>query len=152
MCNRRVRTPCSTDNVQGEDALHRKQYVPQGVLTLRRGVEGKGICRVRIYPPTAGKPCSTKGVKRGYMTKDEVLRAVEKNSIDIIRLWFPDILGHMKGFAFPKSELEGALDDGMGFDGSSIEGFARIHESDLMATTFSNFSMGNKHGELPMNW
>jgi glutamine synthetase len=67
------------------------------------------------------------------MTKDEVMRAVEKNNIDIIRLWFPDILGHMKGFAFPRSELEGALDDGMGFDGSSIEGFARIHESDLMA-------------------
>jgi glutamine synthetase len=74
------------------------------------------------------------------MTKDEVLHTVEKNNIEIIRLWFPDILGHLKGFVIPRNELEGALDHGVGFDGSSIEGFARIHESDLMAvpdpTTF----------------
>ncbi|KPL06217.1 glutamine synthetase [bacterium SM23_57] len=72
------------------------------------------------------------------MTKDEVLRTVEKNDIDIIRLWFPDILGHMKGFAIPRTELDGAMDHGMGFDGSSIEGFARIHESDLMAVPDPN--------------
>lgn len=67
------------------------------------------------------------------MTREEVLGTVEKNNIEIIRLWFPDILGHMKGFAIPTGELEGALEHGIGFDGSSIEGFARIHESDLMA-------------------
>ena len=48
-------------------------------------------------------------------------------------MWFTDILGQIKGFAIPTRELEDAFDHGMGFDGSSIEGFARIHESDLMA-------------------
>ncbi len=67
------------------------------------------------------------------MTKEDVLRTVSEKGIEIIRLWFPDILGQIKGFAILKNELEGALDQGMGFDGSSIEGFARIHESDLMA-------------------
>ncbi len=67
------------------------------------------------------------------MTKEDVLRTVSEKGIEIIRLWFPDILGQLKGFAILKNELEGALDHGMGFDGSSIEGFARIHESDLMA-------------------
>jgi len=43
-----------------------------------------------------------------------------------IRLWFTDILGMLKSFAISIDELEGALDEGMGFDGSSIEGFARI--------------------------
>jgi len=72
-----------------------------------------------------------------------VLRAVHDNGIEIIRLWFADILGQIKGFAFPARELEDAFEQGMGFDGSSIEGFARIHESDLMAhpdpSTFSIF-------------
>jgi glutamine synthetase len=67
------------------------------------------------------------------MTREDVLRTVSEKEIEIIRLWFPDILGQLKGFAILKSELEGALEHGMGFDGSSIEGFARIHESDLMA-------------------
>jgi glutamine synthetase len=67
------------------------------------------------------------------VTKEDVLRAVGEKGIQIIRLWFPDILGHLKGFAIPLGELESALDHGLGFDGSSIEGFARIHESDLMA-------------------
>jgi len=62
-----------------------------------------------------------------------VLRIVHDQKIDIIRLWFADILGQIKGFAFPARELADAFAEGMGFDGSSVEGFARIHESDLMA-------------------
>ena len=50
-----------------------------------------------------------------------------------IRLWFTDILGMLKSFAISIDELEGALEEGMGFDGSSIEGFARIDESDMVA-------------------
>ena len=47
--------------------------------------------------------------------------------------WFTDILGILKSFAITVEELEGALEEGMGFDGSSIEGFARIDESDMVA-------------------
>src|SRR3989338_9088937 len=66
-------------------------------------------------------------------TKQDVLKLVKENNIKFIRLWFTDVLGFLKGFAITVQELEGALDDGMGFDGSSIEGFARIDESDMMA-------------------
>jgi len=50
-----------------------------------------------------------------------------------IRLWFTDILGQLKSFAITDDELEGAFNEGMGFDGSSIKGFARIDESDVLA-------------------
>ncbi|MCB1194907.1 glutamine synthetase [bacterium] len=65
--------------------------------------------------------------------KEKVLKQVKDNNIRFIRLWFTDVLGVLKSFAVTQSELEGALDEGMGFDGSSIEGFARIHESDMIA-------------------
>jgi len=68
-------------------------------------------------------------------TKDKqyVLEMVKKHDVKFIRLWFTDILGFLKSFAITVEELEGALEEGMGFDGSSIEGFARIDESDMMA-------------------
>ncbi len=73
-------------------------------------------------------------------TKDDVFAAIEKYDVRFVRIWFTDILGVPKSFAINTSELEGAFDEGMGFDGSSIEGFARIHESDMVAkpdpTTF----------------
>ncbi len=62
-----------------------------------------------------------------------VLQHARDNDIKFIRLWFTDILGQLKSFAITVEELEGALDEGMGFDGSSIEGFARIDESDMIA-------------------
>ena len=67
------------------------------------------------------------------MTREEVLKEVGDDGISVIRLWFTDILGLLRGFAITPRELENALNDGIGFDGSSVEGFARIHESDLMA-------------------
>jgi glutamine synthetase len=67
------------------------------------------------------------------LTPEDVLRQVRDRGVAIIRLWFADINGQIKGFAIPARELHDAFDHGMGFDGSSIEGFARIHESDLMA-------------------
>lgn len=73
-------------------------------------------------------------------TKDDVLQAVEKLDVKFIRLWFTDILGALKSFAITREELEGAMDEGMGFDGSSIEGYRDIEESDMVAmpdpTTF----------------
>lgn len=66
-------------------------------------------------------------------TKTEILKLVKEHKVKFIRLWFTDVLGFLKGFAITTDELEGALEDGMGFDGSSIEGFARIEESDMIA-------------------
>ena len=65
--------------------------------------------------------------------KDYVLRTVMEEDVKFIRLWFTDVLGSLKSFAITADELEGALEDGMGFDGSSIEGYARIEESDMVA-------------------
>jgi glutamine synthetase len=62
-----------------------------------------------------------------------VLRTVEERGIRFIRLWFTDVLGTLKSFAITPQELEGAFAEGMGFDGSAIEGFSRIQESDMVA-------------------
>ena len=67
------------------------------------------------------------------LTKKDVLKIAKERDVKFIRLWFSDITGQMKGFAITREELEGALEDGMGFDGSSIKGFARIDESDMIA-------------------
>jgi glutamine synthetase len=62
-----------------------------------------------------------------------VLQSCKDLDIKFIRLWFTDILGTLKSFAITVEELEQAMEEGMGFDGSSIEGFARIDESDMVA-------------------
>src|SRR5437867_11595422 len=62
-----------------------------------------------------------------------VLRTIEERGIRFVRLWFTDVLGFLKSFTITSQELEGALSEGMGFDGSSIEGFSRIQESDMVA-------------------
>src|SRR5262245_9381793 len=61
------------------------------------------------------------------------LEQMEKEDVDYLLLWFTDIEGHLKSFAITLDEVEGALDDGMGFDGSSITGFNAIEESDMVA-------------------
>jgi glutamine synthetase len=66
-------------------------------------------------------------------TKEEVFEAVEHRNVKFIGLWFTDILGRLKSVSISYSELETAFDEGMGFDGSSIKGFARIDESDMLA-------------------
>jgi glutamine synthetase len=70
----------------------------------------------------------------------DVMKIVRDRNVSFIQIWFTDVLGMLKSFAITPSELEGALTEGMGFDGSSIEGFARIEESDMVAkpdpTTF----------------
>ena len=66
-------------------------------------------------------------------SKEYVLRMAKEQDVKFIRLWFSDILGNLKSVAITVEELEGALEEGIGFDGSSIEGFARIDESDMVA-------------------
>ena len=65
--------------------------------------------------------------------RKEVLKRVDKEKVEFVLLWFTDLEGHLKSFAITPSELEDALDDGMGFDGSSITGFNAIEESDMVA-------------------
>lgn len=65
--------------------------------------------------------------------REYVLKTAKDQNVKFIRLWFTDILGFLKSFSITVAELEDALDEGIGFDGSSIEGFARIDESDMIA-------------------
>ncbi len=66
-------------------------------------------------------------------TREDVLRLIDEAGVRYIRLCFTDILGSIKGMTLTRPEIEQVLEEGQGFDGSSIEGFARIDESDLMA-------------------
>ena len=65
--------------------------------------------------------------------EDFVLRALEERDVRFVRLWFTDVLGFLKSVAVAPAELEAAFDEGIGFDGSAIEGFARVYESDMLA-------------------
>jgi glutamine synthetase len=65
--------------------------------------------------------------------KDYVLKTVEERGVHFVRFWFTDVLGMLKSFAVTDTELEGAFEEGMGFDGSSIDGFTRLEESDMIA-------------------
>ena len=64
---------------------------------------------------------------------DFVLRTVEKRDIRFVRLWFSDVLGNLKSFAISPEELEEAFEEGIGFDGSAVDGFASLEESDMLA-------------------
>ena len=66
-------------------------------------------------------------------SKEYILELVKEQNVRFIRLWFTDILGTLKSFAITVGELKRAIEEGMGFDGSSIQGFARIDESDMIA-------------------
>ena len=81
-----------------------------------------------------------------------VLRTLEERDIRFVRLWFTDVLGTLKSVSVAPAELEAAFEEGIGFDGSAIEGFARVHESDMIAmpdpTTFQVFPFeGGASGE-----
>src|SRR3954469_1415534 len=65
--------------------------------------------------------------------RKDVMKQMDKEGVEYVLFWFTDIEGHLKSFAITPSELENALDDGMGFDGSSITGFNAIEESDMVA-------------------
>ena len=65
--------------------------------------------------------------------KDYVLRTVEERGVRLIRLWFTDVLGQLKSVAISPAELADAFDEGLQFDGSAIDGFSRVQESDVLA-------------------
>lgn len=64
---------------------------------------------------------------------DFVLRSVEERGIRFVRLWFTDVLGNLKSFAISPEDLEEAFEEGIGFDGSAVDGFAALEESDMLA-------------------
>ncbi|UDL75191.1 glutamine synthetase family protein [Corynebacterium uberis] len=82
-----------------------------------------------------------------------VLRTVEEREIPFIRLWFTDILGYLKSVMMSPSELESAFEEGVGFDGSAIEGFSRISEADTIAlpdpSTFQVLPFDEEDGAVP---
>lgn len=90
--------------------------------------------RVETYVCDYGKsqqPCFVKGLamdQQQYI--DFVLRTVEERDIRFIRLWFTDVLGRLKSFAISPEDLEVAFEEGIGFDGSAIEGFTTPDEAD----------------------
>lgn len=65
--------------------------------------------------------------------REGAVSAIKDENIEFVHLWFTDVLGFLKTFVITADELENAMQEGMGFDGSSIEGFARIEESDMIA-------------------
>ena len=69
----------------------------------------------------------------GKRTKQDILKLVKDKDVKFIRLWFTDVLGQVKSFSITIKELKGALENGMGFDGSSITGYQDIEESDMIA-------------------
>ncbi len=71
-------------------------------------------------------------------TPEEVLRYVEEYGISSVRLWFSDMLGFLKSFSITPKELKGAFEEGMGFDGSSVQGYRRIQESDMVAVPIAS--------------
>ena len=79
-----------------------------------------------------------------------VLRTIEERDIRFVRLWFTDVLGTLKSVAIAPAELEGAFAEGIGFDGSVIEGFARVFEADMLARPDpSTFQILPWRGESP---
>jgi glutamine synthetase len=72
-------------------------------------------------------------IKNKQESKEYVIKKCKEHDVKFIRIWFTDVLGFLKSFAITIDELETALEEGMGFDGSSIEGFTRIDESDMIA-------------------
>jgi len=82
--------------------------------------------------------------------RDYVLRTVEERGVRLIRLWFTDVLGQLKSFAISPAELEVAFDEGMGFDGSAIDGYSRVQESDVLArpdpNSFELLPWGDTYG------
>src|SRR5206468_12956146 len=109
-------------------ASDRPQFYPRraGALadthTCRRRRSGGPIQR-----------CGTSKVNTVDRQEEFVLRTLEERQIRFVRLWFTDVLGTLKSVAVAPAELDGAFEEGIGFDGSAIEGFARASESDMIA-------------------
>ncbi len=89
------------------------------------------------------------------LDKKDVLRMAKEKKVKFVRLWFTDILGFLKSFAITIRELEGALDEGRGFDGSSIVGFGAIQvteERELVKQAFGEDLFYKFIGNKKIEW
>jgi glutamine synthetase len=97
-----------------------------------------------------GNAQETRAGQTGAVDRQQefVLRTLEERDIRFVRLWFTDVLGYLKSVAVAPAELEGAFAEGIGFDGSAVEGFARVYEADMIArpdpSTFQLMPMGSE--------
>ncbi len=94
------------------------------------------MARPRTAAPTKARSAMVKSKDRATSSvaaRRAVLKRIKDEGVEHVLFWFTDLEGHLKSFAITPAEMEGALDDGMGFDGSSITGFNRIEESDMVA-------------------
>src|SRR5438270_3961136 len=91
----------------------------------------------RFWPGRTSPHARRRGSGRYDAGVDEqaerALAFAEESGVRFVRLWFTDVLGFLKSFAIPVAELEKAFDEGIGFDGSAVEGFARVEEADMLA-------------------
>ncbi len=94
----------------------------------------RGHCATRTDSRAAPARRSATGQTAPVDKQQEfVLRTLEERDIRFVRLWFTDVTGTLKSVAIAPAELEGAFAEGIGFDGSAIEGFARVYEADMLA-------------------
>jgi glutamine synthetase len=115
---------------------HRVQLGPTGADAERIGLAGGHSfhhVRVPIGRPDGRWSTRTCEAVPVQSQRDYVLRTVEERGIRFVQLWFTDVLGTPKGFNITSAELENALDEGMTFDGSAIDGFSRVQEADVLA-------------------
>ena len=97
------------------------------------GIGARIACLTDTPPPVTQVLHHERQTVRVDKQTEFVLRAIEERDVRFVRMWFTDVLGFLKSVAVAPAELEGAFAEGMGFDGSAIEGFARVQESDMLA-------------------
>src|SRR4051794_32557764 len=126
-----------------------------------RGRRGQGEWMVGMAPTPARHAARLRwqasADERTRMDRQQefVLRTIGERDIRFVRLWFPDVLGALKSGAVAPAELEGAFAEGIGFDGSAIEGLARVYEADMLVrpdpSTFAVLPWrGEHHGTARM--
>ena len=134
----RGRRSCAIGRTHGSDrALPRHRPLPCARFAsgaVSRPLPDIVNARVNWAGPgrgAVGPPCQD-GAAMEHQ-QDYVLRTVEERGVRLVRLWFTDVLGQLKSVAISPAELENAFEEGMHFDGSAIDGFSRVQESDVLA-------------------
>ena len=132
--DRGSRDPARPLRFPGRRAVREAQRQAEalGLTASRLGSVFPNCLRERRRPLVAMIESKDRATSDPEARKD-VLKQIEKQGVEYLLLWFTDLEGHLKSFAVTPSEIEGALNDGMGFDGSSITGFNAIEESDMVA-------------------
>src|SRR5581483_12229889 len=112
---------------------------PTAASHLRRFIQSSSAIRDHFCrPDTSVGETGDMSQASGQSRHEYVQRTVEERGIRYIQLWFTDVLGTPKSFSITPAELENALEEGMTFDGSAIDGFSRVQESAVLARPDAN--------------